>query len=362
MVYSEWVDVSPLLEPDSRDVDRELSSDGWVYNLEVERNHNYVADGILVSNCGQDDFHLEAWEAIQRRLSLSQGRVLGATTLYNFGWLKTLVYDRWIRGDKNFNIIQFKSTMNPKFPREEYERMKESLPSWKFAMMYDGEFSRPAGMIFGDFNETKCFVPRDSIEMRQNDLIVIGIDPGAVNTAMVYGAVQKDYQRVIIWGESLEGNMTTAQHAVGLKSKIGSYLTVRVVGGAKSEKQFRMDMGRERVKVYEPAVSDVEAGLDRIVSLMKQDKLIITHNCPLLINQIREYSRKVDAFGQPTEDIQDKEKYHLADALRYLCTMVNLQKPTVAKKEPPSEEVPGFKEDPRLMRVWNDDDRVPGLF
>ena len=45
----------------------------------------------VLDECGQDDFTLEAWEAIQRRLSLSRGRVLGGTTPYNLGWLKTQI-------------------------------------------------------------------------------------------------------------------------------------------------------------------------------------------------------------------------------------------------------------------------------
>jgi len=35
----------------------------------------------------------------------------------------------------------------------EYERAKRTLPAWKFEMFYNGNFSRPAGLIYEDYNE-----------------------------------------------------------------------------------------------------------------------------------------------------------------------------------------------------------------
>ena len=92
------------------------------------------AKGALFDECGQDSVKVNAWEAIQRRLSLSGGRVLAGTTPYNLGWLKTQIFDRWRNGDPDIQVIQFKSTMNPSFPVEEYERAKRTLPTWKFEM------------------------------------------------------------------------------------------------------------------------------------------------------------------------------------------------------------------------------------
>jgi hypothetical protein len=75
-----------------------------------------TAKAALLDECGQDDFRLESWEAVQRRLSLSQGRVFAGTTPYNLGWLKTEVFDRWRAGDTDFDVVQFKNIQNPRFP------------------------------------------------------------------------------------------------------------------------------------------------------------------------------------------------------------------------------------------------------
>ena len=111
------------------------------------------AKGALFDECGQDGVKVSAWEALLRRLSLSEGRVLGGTTPYNLGWLKTQIFDKWRGGDPDLQVVQFKSIMNPTFPRAEYNRAKRTLPTWKFEMFYNGNFSRPAGMIYEDFSQ-----------------------------------------------------------------------------------------------------------------------------------------------------------------------------------------------------------------
>ena len=53
VVQGNWVDVSSFLKSNGRDMGGGVSSDGYVYNLTVEDNHNYIANGILVENCGK---------------------------------------------------------------------------------------------------------------------------------------------------------------------------------------------------------------------------------------------------------------------------------------------------------------------
>ena len=108
--------------------------------INPESLESATAKAAWLDECGQDDFRLESWEAVNRRLSIHQGRILGTTTPYNLGWLKQIIYDRWRGGDEDYDVIQFPSAVNPAFPREEYERAKRTLPAWKFRMFYDGQF------------------------------------------------------------------------------------------------------------------------------------------------------------------------------------------------------------------------------
>ena len=61
----------------TRIVCRSADSEGGLESASVK--------GALFDECGQDSVKVGAWEALQRRLSLSQGRVLAGTTPYNLG-------------------------------------------------------------------------------------------------------------------------------------------------------------------------------------------------------------------------------------------------------------------------------------
>jgi hypothetical protein len=173
-----------------------------------------TAKAAALDECGQDGFGLSAWEAILRRLSLSQGRVLGGTTLYNLGWVKTEVYDRWKAGDPNYLIVQFASLMNPLFPRSEFDRAKATLPTWKFRMMYEGEFDRPAGLIYGDITP-EHYVKRFKIPPSWPRYV--GIDPGPDHTAIIIIAQDPVKEVYYLCEEYLKGDLTTSEHCENAK-------------------------------------------------------------------------------------------------------------------------------------------------
>lgn len=273
-----------------------------------------TAKAAVLDECGQDDFTLTAWEAVQRRLSLSQGRVLAGTTPYNLGWLKTEIYDRWTAGDPDIQVIQFKSTMNPSFPVEEYNRMKGKLPDWKFKMFYDGEFSRPAGMIYGDWADD-LIIP--DFDIPPTWTRYMGIDFGAVNTATVWIAENPDSKKLYIYRETLEGDKSTVEHAKSILS-YGEY--ARTWGGAKSEVQQRRDFAVAGLPISEPPISDVEAGIDRVIAALKEKRLYVFRSCRGILDEKGTYSRELDDSGQPTEKIKNKNNYHRLDALRYVIS------------------------------------------
>ena len=97
-----------------------------------------TAKAAWLDEAGMDRFTRETWWAVLRRLSLSMGRALLSTTLYNFGWIKTEFYDRWKRGEKDYAVINFDSTENPAFPREEWERARATMPGPAFLRMHIG--------------------------------------------------------------------------------------------------------------------------------------------------------------------------------------------------------------------------------
>jgi len=280
-----------------------------------------TAKAAWLDEAGQDQFRLDSWEAVQRRLSLHEGRALGATTLYNLGWLKQQVYDRWKEGDPDYDVIQFESIVNPAFPTREYERARATLPAWKFNMFYKGEYDRPAGLIYSDFLD--AFREDDGHKARAFALPPewprhVGVDFGAVNTATIWLAHDPKMNIYYAYRESLEGGKTTREHVNSALSVAQGENILTWHGGSKSEEQQRMDWRAAGVPIRGPRVDDVEAGLDRVISLFKTNRLFVFDSCKGLLDELGTYSRVVDEAGLPTEKIRDKEQFHRLDALRYV--------------------------------------------
>ncbi len=276
-----------------------------------------TAQAAWLDECGQDAVTLETWEAVQRRLSLSQGRALGTTTIYNLGWLKTEVYERWLAGDPDYAVVQFKSIVNPSFPRAEFERMKRKMQTARFKMFYEGEFARPPGLIYADFDDQTQVV--EPFEISPVWPRWVGVDFGAVNTALVWLAEDPDTGRLYLYRESLEGGKTSAEHAHQAKQWTRQENVVGVYGGAPSEDQPRRDWTAAGLEVQRPPIGDVEAGIDRVTALFKERRLFIFRSCRGMLDEIGSYKRKTDASGQTMDEIENKRLFHRLDALRYVA-------------------------------------------
>lgn len=271
-----------------------------------------------LDEAGQKKFKRGSWEAIQRRLSIHEGRVLITTTPYALGWLKNELHDKAGDPNSDVDLIQFESVMNPAFPESEFNRMRDTLPRWKFNMMYRGIFERPAGMIydcFGAENKVKRFNIPSSWQR------YVGIDFGGVNTAAVFIAEDPDTKDLFLYRTYHKGELTAKEHADKIKSGEPGRLTV--YGGAKSEGQWRKEFRSAGLFIHEPPVSEVEVGIDRVYGLFKSHRLFVFDDLSDLIDELESYSRVLDESGEPTEKIEDKETYHKADALRYIGSHIN---------------------------------------
>jgi len=272
------------------------------------------AEDAWLDECGHPDFKLDAWEAVQRRLSLSEGRVLGSTTPYNMGWLKTEIFDRFKAGDPDFDVIQFKSIMNPAFPKAEYYRMKDKMPAWKFKMFYDGEFEKPAGLIYDCFIDAMHISPRFSIP--ESWMRYVGVDFGGVNTAACFYANQPGTKNLYLYRTYLTGSKTAAEHTRDILK--GEPRIPYAVGGAPSEQQWRDEFKAAGLPIRRPDIKDVEVGIDRVYEAHKENQIIVFEDLKNYLEEKHTYSRKLDPSGEPTEDIEDKNSFHLMDAERYI--------------------------------------------
>jgi hypothetical protein len=266
---------------------------------------------------GQPEWTREAWEAILRRLSLYRGRCLGTTTVYGFGWLKEEWYDRWARGDPDYDVIQFASTENPAFPKEEFERARRSMPEWKFRMFYQGEFAKPENAVFQDFDPIRHVV--EPFEIPSHWPIVLGIDFGGANTAVVAIAVSSEGIGYVCW-EYKAGNLPAVEHVNRIRQAFRGR-EIFAYGGSPGETQYRLDWTMAGLAVQTPIISDVGSSILKIIELLRTDRLRFFRTCAQTIDQVQDVRWKMTPQG-PDEAIAAQRFYHFVDALRYAAPAV----------------------------------------
>ena len=284
-----------------------------------------TANAAWLDEVGQDDFRIEAWEAVLRRLSLTQGRILGTTTLYNLGWLKSQIYDPWKAGDQTIDVIQFASIVNPAFPPAEFKWAEERLPRWKFRMFYEGEYDQPAGLIYSDYEPKIHLI--DPFPIPDNWRRFVGIDFGPIHNALIWLAEKPEPDAggrfsYYAYRESMRGNRTTAQHVLAALSESDAQYVTGWYGGSAAEKQDRWDWRDAGISVQGPTIHSVEAGIDRVIGLFKQKRLFVFRTMKGLRDELGTYSRELDAVGDPTEKIKNKSDFHRLDALRSVVAYI----------------------------------------
>jgi len=274
-----------------------------------------------IDEAGQKKFKLASWDAILRRLSIAQGRVLLTTTPYTLGWLKTELHDKAHDPSNDIALINFPSVANPLFSQAEWERAKRTLPAWKFNMFYRGVFDRPAGLIYDCFDPARHLIPRFAIPEEWPRFL--GLDFGGTNTAGLFLAAEQTSEgvptgRYIAYREYHGGGLTAGEHAVRLVK--GEPRRPRAVGGSTSEGQWRREFASGGLSVGAPVIKEVEIGINRFYAALNDGTLIFFDDLARTIDQINTYSRVLDDRGEPLEGIEDKETYHLLDAGRYIVS------------------------------------------
>ncbi len=283
------------------------------YAAEPQSLESATAVVAWCDEAGQKKFKLEAWQAILRRLSLAQGRVLITTSLYALNWLKRK-FDAWQGGDGDWEFISFDSQLNPAFPRDEFERARLELPRWKFEMLYRGRFARPAGLIYDCFDAQTMQVPRFAIPRDWKRFI--GLDFGEANMAAVFLAEEPATHRLYLYRTYHAGGQSVPGHVRALLR--GEPGIAYCAGGSQSENEWRGEFRAAGLPVRAPRLADVEVGIDRMYGCLQRGEFLMFDDLDEFREELTTYSRVLDHAGQPTEAIEDRHAYHLLDAARYI--------------------------------------------
>lgn len=273
-------------------------------------------------------YDMNVWKDVQGRLSLNEGPVLGTTTIYNLGWLKQQIFDVWVAGDPDIEVISSPSTTNPFFPQSEYDRLQRTMQPYQFRMDYCAEFGRPPAAIYEHFVDK---LREDSGHKVKRFIIpsewprMVAIDPGIVNPGKVWVAHDLREDVYYVYRAEKGGKRRDAKEHAADDLKTARDLGERVIWwavGAKSEKYWREDYTRAGAKgVREPDTTDVEEGIDRVTQVLRQHRIFFMDDLTELIDELLRYAREIKD-GEVTKNIKDKATFHLMDALRYFAVQV----------------------------------------
>ncbi len=274
----------------------------------------FTLEGVHVHAAWMDEagqMKREAWDVVLRRVGFHNGRVLITTTPYNLGWLKTEFYDKWRAGDKDYDVIQFASTVNPYYPREELERARASLPDWKFRMFYLGEFTKPKGLVYEDFNPQKHIIT--PFEIPSDWKRIVGVDFGYNNpTAAVWLAINSDGV-IYVYREYYERNKLPEESGRDILS-LSEGETIDALycdpsNPAAIEQYRRMGLPAK------PADNAVREGIEKVISELKTNSLFVFRGLNNLLDEIENYQWRVYNDSIMDEPVKDYD--HAVDALRY---------------------------------------------
>ncbi len=276
--------------------------------LSMEGQH---VDGVHLDEGGM--MALMALEVSQRRIGFRLGELLVTSTPYFINWLKTIMLDRYLAGDPDYHVSTFPSTMNPYYPAEEMERAQRSLSPARFAMMYEGRFERPEGLIYPDWADSMLVdpftIPADWTRLG-------GLDWGWNNpTAGVLGAVSPD-DVLYLYAEYYQPERTIQAHSEALSVLSGDG---DVVWYSDPSARAEAEQARDYGLYTEPAMNDVLAGISEVTARIRKGQLKVFRGMVNWLDEMASYRWAVKAGTEDRTEKPVKEHDHLMDATRYLC-------------------------------------------
>ncbi len=300
-----------------------------------------TAKGVWADEIGQERFTKKSYQAMRRRMTVHQARLLMTTTLYEPGWFlydivrpaknkaqATEVFVDNDRGEMSYvdneirdtYLVQFDSTINPSFNQSEMNSAEEDTDEEDFAMFYKGREGSSKFLIYSNYASDKHLCPAFGIPPLWHRYI--GVDYGGAHTCTVFYAENPDNNILYCYESYLAGQKDIKEHVKDILAKCGGR-PVLAVGGSQSEDQWRREFGNYGIFVTRPNIGDVEVGIDRVNLTHKTDGIIYFDHLSGIIQQKETYRRvKNKETGEPTKEIHDKGSYHYLDAERYIISEI----------------------------------------
>jgi len=310
-------DYEPGIKGEYKEQKREyrLGSGGIVYFGSADRPDSL--EGGQVRACWTDEagqIKLASWQAIQRRLGVKMGRCLLTTTPYSLNWLKTEFFDRWKKGDPDYDVVQFSSIDNPYYPQQEYERAGKTLDRRIFEMRYMGLFRKMAGLVYVEFTNRNIKEPK-GVEFKR---VIGGIDWGFYPDPAAIILHGEDSQgRVWIFYEYYELRKTPDEICEKAKKLKEDYKVETFWCGQDEPGSIEM-LRRAGLDARANEVKSVAEGQGAVTALIKNQALFVSKKCPNWLDE-------VETHHYPEGKDKPEGPNHALDASRYAIVNMKAQ-------------------------------------
>ena len=284
-------------------------------------------DFILTSQT--EEFSLTDWETLTTRCT---GRAGYAPFSMLFGDCNPGPPTHWIRQRElkgHLNVINTTHKDNPDIYDDDGNLTEQGklrlaplmkLSGSRYMRLFKGLWAAPEGAIYDIYDEERHKVK--AFEIPRSWPRIVGIDPFGAYIGALWAAWDPQNKVLHIYREYKKPfGETTSGHVNNILRETGSEAVFAWVGGGPSERQARTDWNEYGIPLLTPPISEVWSQIDKVYDLLKNSALVIHDNLLELLSEIGSYQR-VLKDGIPTESIENKDSFHLLDALRYLVAFL----------------------------------------
>ena len=258
------------------------------------------------------NFWLNWQEVIRPTLTDTRGEVLFISTPKGFNHF----YDLYNleQKDKDYKSFHFTSYDNPILPKDEIDKASKEMTEDRFAQEYLADFRKTEGLVYKEFDRTRHVQEFNPLTIVANERLV-PVDWGYTNPTGILNILRDGDNHFWLSSEFYKTHQTTQQIIEYAMSLRGDKYYPDPAEPDRCE-----ELRRAGANVREVS-KDIEAGINAVRELFKQNRIHIHPSCINLIYELEtyRYPEKRPDKNEPEQPI--KENDHLLDALRYALYM-----------------------------------------
>ncbi len=255
---------------------------------------------------------LDAWINFQGRLSILKGNFFATTTPYTLNWLYTDFYEQFKKGNPDYAVFQWRSCDNPYFPKEEYDRVKQTMDARTFRRRYDGLFEKMEGLVYEDFGEQDVIEPL-VIPFKE---VIAGIDWGFNHPSAIIVIGITHLNEFYVIDEYVSSGKTTSE-LIEKGKYFQSLYKVRLWYPDPAEPDRLEEMRRAGLYPREvnKGAGSIIKGVDAIRAIIRENRFKVFNTCKHLIDEFSIYHYPEEGKAHDEEPV---DEYNDAlSALRY---------------------------------------------